>query len=218
MSNIGLSKALLGKRGLSLIIALLTSLLLAACGNVGGVYVDSREASPLRVPDQLDLPSTEAALTIPGAAAPELAGLRDEAVPPKVLTSEEAAQSTSRVGFGDGALFLLIEDRVDSVYRRLGFTLDRSGMSIEAREPDQLSYTFLYRQPPPTQARKGFWRKMAFWKGTSFDDHSGRYEVRLVPDDDKPEHTRIYLYDGEGNAARPEPVEQLLGLVQERLG
>ena len=218
MSNIGLSKALMSKRGLSVITALLGSLLLAACGNVGGVYVDSREASPLRVPDQLDRPSTEAALTIPGAAAPELAGLRDEAVPPKVLTSEEAAQSTSRVGFGDGALFLLIEDSVDSVYRRLGFTLERSGMSIESREPDRLTYTFLYRQPPPTQLRKGFWRKMAFWKGADWEDYSGRYEVRLVPDDDKPEHTRVYLYDSEGNAAQPEPVEQLLGIVQERLG
>lgn len=215
MSN--LTRPIAGARFFGLGLMMLT-VLLAGCAGPGGAYVDSRESSPLQVPEALDRPSTEAALTIPGVAAPELAGLRDEAVPPKVLTSEEAAQSTSRVGFGEGALFLLVEDRLESVYRRLGFTLDRGSMSVQERDPDNHSYTFLYRQPPPERVKKSFWRKLAFWKGSGGLDYSGRYEVRLLPDQDNPEHTRIYLYDSQGNAAQPAPVEQLLGIVQERLG
>ncbi len=222
MSNIGISKTHYRQPETGIyrwLLILIAGLLLSACGGrVGGVYVDSRETSPLQVPANLDKPSTEAALTIPGSAAPQLAGLRDEAVPPKVLTSEEAAQSTSRVGFGDGALFLLVDDRVESVYRRLGFTLNRGEMSINERDPNNHSYLFTYRQPAPAKVKKSFWRKLTFWRGNKGVDYSGRYEIRLVADDDDPEHTRIYLYDGDGVAARPEPVEQLLGLVQERLG
>ncbi len=220
MSNIKTSKALIhNNHARQWLVILITGLLLTACGgNVGGVYVESREAPPLRVPEKLDRPSNEAALIIPGVAAPELAGLRDDAVPPKVLTSEEAALSSTRVGFGEGALFLLVEDRVESVYRRLGFTLNRSGLSLQERKPDSHAYVFLYRQPPPSRAKKGFWRTLAFWKSAEWEDYSGHYEVRLVADDDNPLHTRVYLYDANGKAAQPAPVEQLLGIVQERLG
>ncbi len=221
MSNIKTSTVLTVNRRTWQCLALLaiTMLMVSGCGGgAGGVYVESREAPPLQIPENLDRPSNEAALIIPGVAAPELAGLRDDAVPPKVLTSEEAALSTSRVGFGEGALFLLVEDQVESVYRRLGFTLNRGSMSIEENRPESHAYVFLYRQPPPGEVKRGFWRSLAFWKGADWIDHSGRYEVRLVADDDNPQHTRIYLYDGNGNAALPEPVEQLLGIVQERLG
>lgn len=199
-------------------LAFIGVLLMAACRTVGGAYVDSRETAPLRVPEHLDRPSIESALTIPGIATPELAGLRDDAVPPKVLTSEEAALSTSRVGFGQGALFLLVEDQLDSVYRRLGFTLNRNGMSVEEIKPDAHSYVFSYTQAPLAKTEKGFWRSVLFWQGGSGTNYSGRYEVRLATDDNDSDHTRIYLYDADGKAALPESVEQLFGIVQERLG
>jgi len=203
---------------LRIALAFLGVLLMVACRSVGGAYVDSRESSPLRVPEHLDRPGIESALTIPGIAASELAGLRDDAIPPKVLTSEEAALSTSRVGFGQGALFLLVEDELESVYRRLGFTLNRNGMSVEQSKPETHSYMFVYTQPSNVKTKRSFWRSMLFWQGDARANYSGRYEVRLATDDDDSGHTRIYLYDTNGRAALPESVEQLFGIVQERLG
>lgn len=204
-------------RTICLLVILMIWLQQMGCSSYGGAYVDSREVPDIVVPDDLDAPAVENALLIPGLSAPELAGLRDEARPPQVLTSEEAAASTSSIAFGNGALYLLIEDEATSVYRRLGFTLARGQMELLERKDAERKLVFRYQQVP-AKVEKGFFGAMAFWKDSYGPNYSGDYQVRLEPDDDNRNHTRIYLYTMDGRAAAPQPVEHIFGQIQERLG
>ena len=90
-------------------ISILIVLSITACGGGKKLYMESREARPLEVPTDLDMPNQEGALFIPGRYAPELAG-RAEARPPLVLSSEEAELANTNIRYGDGALYLLVED------------------------------------------------------------------------------------------------------------
>lgn len=191
-------------------------LALSACGGKK-LYVESRESAPLEVPGDLDMPNQESALFIPGRYAPELAG-RAEARPPLVLSSEEAELTNTNIRYGDGALFLLVEDETPSVWRRLGFTLDRAGMKINERLPDAQRYHISYTQPPLLYSNRSFWDTIFFWRNSDPVDYSGSYQVELHTDADNPEHTRVYLYDGNHRPADPEASDHILGVIQQRLG
>ena len=200
-----------------IIVTTLAIMQLNGCTAVGGAYVGSREVPDISVPDDLDAPSVENALLIPGLSAPELAGLRDEAQPPVVLTSEDAAVANTSIGFGNGALYLLVEDEVPSVYRRLGFTLARGQMELLERKDDEQMLVFRYNQALK-QENRGFLGSLAFWKKGGGPNYSGDYQVRLERDDDNRQYTRVYLFTTDGRPVTPTPVEHIFGEIQERLG
>lgn len=200
-----------------IILGLFICLALSACGSNKKLYLDSREAKPLEVPPGLDMPNQESALFIPGVAAPELAG-RAEARPPLVLSSKEAELSNANIRYGDGALFLLVEDEPDSVWRRLGFTLNRAGMTLAERQVDQRIYRFSYNQPASLYDTRSFWDTVFFWRNSDPVDYSGTYQIQLKPDNDNPSNTRVYLYNAEQRPADPEASDHLLGVIQQRLG
>lgn len=207
----------MARYSICIIIAVLIAVLISGCGAGNEVYVESRESQPLVVPADLDRPSLDAALLIPGQPAPQLAG-RAEAKPPLVLSSEEAAQISTNVRYGDGALYLLVPDEMASVSRRLGFTLNRSGMNLDSRNEQEKRFAFSYRQPPNTIVLdRSFWDTVFFWRNTKPADYSGSYQIKLLPDDD-PQQTRVYLYDHQGQAAPAEAADHLFGIIQQRLG
>jgi uncharacterized lipoprotein len=73
---------------------------------------------PLEVPPDLEKPVNAAALTIPTLPnAP--AGSAPEAAPPGALTTVGAAQ---------GSASMVLNDSVDSVYKRVGLALDKGGV------------------------------------------------------------------------------------------
>ena len=183
------------------------------------IYAQSAETQPIQVPPELDQPETDAALRIPGESAPQLAGLREGATPPQVLSSEESSASSSvRYGFQTGALYLLIEDRPGSVWRRLGFTLNRRDMTLQARDESARTYEFRYTQPSLSDDGGGFWDTVLFWRGSDQEDYSGTYRVRLQPDKDQPGKTRVFLYRDEGSPAPAAAADHILGLIKQRLG
>lgn len=192
-------------------------LLLSACGAGRQVYLESDEAKPLEVPTGLDQPNLENALLIPGRSAPQLAG-RAEANPPLVMSSEEAAQSSTNIRYGDGALYLLIEDEIESVWRRLGFTLNRGQMSLEQRDDERRRFHFRYLQPPAPAGDRSFWDTVFFWRRSDPLDFTGQYQIQLRADDADLQRTRAYLFNGEGQPAPPEAADHLFGVIQQRLG
>ncbi len=201
---------------LALPVLMLSALVLAACGSGKKLYIESEELPPLVVPEDLDTPDQRLALAIPGTPAAELAG-RAEARPPVVLSSEEAAISNTQVRYGAGALYLLVEDEISSVWRRLGFTLNRGAMRLTDTAPDSHRYSFFYTQPPPAD-EGGFWDTIFFWRGSDMVDFSGEYQVELRPDDKTPGNTRVYLYRGDGRPADAEAADHITGVIQKRLG
>lgn len=204
----------------SALVAGLLVCVLTGCGlfqRAERVYVDSREMQPLAVPPDLDAPKTVSSFEIPGYALPELAASGNQALPPKVLPSSEAEKARSRIRFGPTGLYLEVDDEPASVWRRLGFALNRGEMSVEQVLPDQRQYRVRFtHEPILVSKRNWFTSTVLFWKPLKFLDYSGSYlfEVQRAT----PETTRVMITDAEGRVLPMEQAEFILSRLQQRLG
>lgn len=180
-------------------------------------YVSSEELPPIEVPDGLSEPEFRPVFEIPGYSLPELAAQGDESLPPQVLTSAEAEQARSRVKFGRTGLYLEVDDEAASVWRRLGFALDRGDMSVDEVLPDQRRYRVAFRHDPIAVAKRGFFRRVVmFWSAPDFIDFSGTYLFEVQRDSGST--SRVEIYTADGNVVPMERAEFVLSRLQQRLG
>jgi uncharacterized lipoprotein len=179
------------------------------------IYVDSNEVDPIDAPSGLDDPQVRNIFTIPGYSLPELAAQGEQELPPEVQPSAEAERSRSQIRFGRTGLYLAVEDTVDSVWRRLGFSLDRGGMSIRSANESERRYVFRFSHEPIRPEKTGFSR-LAFWSRPPVIDHSGIYIARVRPGDAG--QTRVELLDEDGGVIDMERAEFVLARLRERLG
>lgn len=198
------------------ITAMVLVLALSACAQRDDrpIYTTHTEVSPLEVPEDLDEPSISQAYGIPGEFLPELAGQRDDSRPPRVLSSEEARQARSRILFGPRGLYLEVDDEQSSVFRRLGFALNRAEMRVLETDPDNDMYRFKLDHDPIVEDRTGL-RRLAFWRRAAIYDYSGEYRIVLEEDEGR---TRVILLDENGGIVDLDPAEVVLSNIQERLG
>ena len=181
------------------------------------VYAASEEVPPLRVPEGLSAPETKATFEIPGYSLPELAARGDETRPPTVLTSAEAEKARSRIRFGPTGLYLEVDDQAASVWRRLGFALNRGGMSIDRILDDERRYRVRFSHDPILASERGWIKKLfLFWKSPDYINFSGTYlfEVQRETTDT----TRVAILGEDGNVLAMERAEFVLARLQERLG
>ena len=181
------------------------------------IYAASEEVPPLRVPEGLNAPETQATFEIPGYSLPELAARGDETRPPRVLTSAEAEKARSRIRFGPTGLYLEVDDQAASVWRRLGFALNRGDMAIDRVLDDERRYRVRFSHDPILVAERGWFKKVfLFWKSPDYINFSGTYlfEVQRETTDT----TRVAILDENGNVLAMERAEFVLARLQERLG
>lgn len=195
---------------------LLATVLLSSCGLFGGgnkapEYHGSPEAQPLEIPEGLDNPTSQTALTIdyPPAPIPEQ---EMSAVPPRVLANQSGESDNARIRWSSDGIYILVADTTDSVQRRLGYVIERSGMQMEGRAPDG-GYQFEYQQPK-TGGDEGFFSRVAFWRDDA-PNYSGRYQTLSQPDG---ENTRVYIRYADGGAVPMDAAEHVLAILKERLG
>ncbi len=190
--------------------------ILAGCaiGDNDQIYLQSAEVESIRAPAGLDQPRLRGTYRVAGYALPEMAG-QNEDRPPRVLTSAEAEASRSRIRFGQFGLYLEVEDELDSVWRRLGFTLDRGDMSVETADAEEHRYAFAFNPEPIVLDRRGFAR-LAFWEPRERVDHGGRYLVELEPESE--DSTRVILLDESGSLVDMARAEYVLSILRDRLG
>lgn len=196
------------------------AVMLVGCGTRGDdrpVYVQSEEIQPLRVPAGLSQPRFENQFEIPGYSLPDLAAGGDESMPPRVLSSAEAEASRSRIRFGPTGLYLEVDDEAASVWRRLGFALNRGEMSVEQVLADQRRYAMRFIHEPIQVSRRGRLSQMfLFWRAPEFLDYSGRYLIEVQRE--TPIRTRVAIL-GENGEVLPMPqAEFILARLQDRLG
>lgn len=199
-----------------IIILCVAALVLSGCGmfkKKPPEYLASSEQRTLEIPDDLDSPSADASLIIPGTAAPSLAGKVDHSLPPKVLPSVLSENANSAVRYGADGVYLILEDSIESVWRRLGFALKRTGMQVSDEQEQDWRYDFYFNDATRKDER-GFFKKM-LRIGKKAPNHSGDYRITLQPEG---ESTRLYLQTQAGDPAEPIPAEKILGILQERLG
>ncbi|MEM1080122.1 MAG: outer membrane protein assembly factor BamC [Pseudomonadota bacterium] len=200
-------------------LALLSALLLAGCGIYGDdrTYVSSAELPPMEIPEGLSDPEVRSVFEIPGYAVPQLAGEGTEAMPPRIPTSAEAEVANSRIQFGATGLYLEIDDEASSVWRRLGFALDRDELSIEEVQQNERRYRVLFDHPPITyDDRNWFSRTVFFWRDPDIIDFSGTYLFEVQPESSQ--RTRVAILDENGDVVPMERADFVLSRLQRRLG
>lgn len=200
------------------IISLSTAFLLGGCFNSERepVYVASEEIDPIEAPEGLDKPSTRNTYDVPGYSLPELAAQGEPEKPPEVQPSSVAEKSRSQIRFGRSGLYLAVEDAPDSVWRRLGFTLNRSGMRVRQVDEDERRYEFSFSHEP-IEPDVGFFDRLTFWSSPEAVDYSGEYVAR-VGDEVRDGVTRVELLDADGSVIELERAEFVLARLRERLG
>lgn len=201
------------------ILIMLLAGMVAACGgrDKRPLYTQSEEVQPLEVPEDLARPDTRRALRVPGEPLPQLAGVRDESAPPEVLPSAEIQNANSRILFSPRGLYLEVDDRLDSVWRRLGFTLNREGLSVLETDPDAYIYRFRVSHDPVVLKPRWYERIFQF-QGTEYVDYSGEYQVELIGGGDDGGITRVHLMDGRGGIVGLDRAEYVLAVIRDRLG
>jgi len=194
-------------------------LLMAGCGLLGEnrQYVGSEELPPIEVPDDLSTPETRTVFDIPGFSVPQLVGEGTEIMPPRVPTSEEAENANSRIQFGATGLYLEVDDEAASVWRRLGFALNRDQLSIQDTLQDERRYRITFSHPPITfDDRNWFSRTVFFWRDPEIINYSGTYLIEVQPE--ASQRTRVVLLDESGNVVPMERADFVLSRLQRRLG
>ncbi len=133
----------------SVVLLLLITTMMSACGVFSRrevPYHDAHNQPPLQVPADLSRPPVDDALRIPELSAE--ASRRGAAAP----------AARSRVG-GPTMTTLVLDDSVDSVWRRVGLALERMGDNVQILDADQAAGRYQVSMTG-AQPAQGMFRRM----------------------------------------------------------
>lgn len=192
---------------------LLPMLLIGACSSDAKKreYYDAAETPSLEIPEGLARPTSGSALVI-GVPAIPLTPMAMESRPPRISSTTSGLDANARFSWSPEGLYLLVDDTVESVQRRLGVVIERAGMQ-RVRVDDRGVYRFEYQHV--IEEEEGFFRKMAFWSRDKREDYSGSYQILTRADGDK---TRVFLKYADGTDCGPDAAEHVLDMLRSRLG
>ena len=193
--------------------ALLAALLAAGCsfGDKKPEYYSAVETAPLEIPEGLNSPDEGSALEINAPYRPPPSMVL-QSKPPRISSTTSGVDANSELKWSSEGLYLMVEDTPESVHRRLGLVIERSGMQ-RIRLDDQGVYRFDYYQV--FNEEDGFFRKMAFWSRDKSEDYSGAYQTFTRPDG---ENTRVYIKYADGTDCEPDAAEHVLDVLRSRIG
>ncbi len=200
--------------------AIAALLLCSGCGLFGKkdkqpVYAGSHEVEPLQVPEDLDPPRTDTALTIAMDDIPALSEAPSDVRPPLTLGGTRAENANAAIRYGAKGIYLEVKDSLESTWRRLGITIERSGMQLNGRDQTAGEYRFDYHHHQEQQRKNGFFSRLLFWRRNDGEDYSGSYQAKLEADG---ELTRVYLNHVTGQAVEDDAAETILTVFLNRLG
>lgn len=186
----------------------------SSCGLFGDrspEYYGVSEASPLEVPERLDDPTAETALIIESRPMP-LPQHELNDVPPRILANQSDRETNSKLRWSADGVYIYVEDSTDSVDRRLGYVIERSGMDLRGRGPEG-GYLFEYHHVHRDRD-EGWFSWAAFWRDDP-PDYSGTYQTESQPDGG---NTRVFVRYADGGEVPMEAAEHVLAILKERLG
>jgi uncharacterized lipoprotein len=196
-----------------ILLSTLAVLLLAGCSSDARKreYYDAAETPALDIPEGLSRPASSSALVInaPPMSLPP-AGI--ETRPPRISSTTSGLDSNSSFTWSAQGLYLVVDDTLESVHRRLGLVIERAGMQ-RLRVDEKGVYRFDYYQSFEDEG--GFFRKMAFWSRDKREDYSGAYQTFAEAEGDK---TRVYIKYADGTDCEPDAAEHVLDVIRSRLG
>lgn len=205
-------------RWIFVVLLMVLAMSLASCGMFGDkkkkekqpTYYAAKEVPVLTIPDGLDQPNNTTALVIQTPPAP-LPDVEPATVPPRVLGYSNTKNENASVRWGTSGIYLFVADSQNSVNRRLGYAVKRSGINYRQAGDNSMIIQYFYQAD---DSDKGFFSKMAFWRDDG-PDYSGEYLITTEADG---ENTRIYLKNADGSDCPETTAEHLLIKLDERLG
>ncbi|MES2771314.1 MAG: outer membrane protein assembly factor BamC [Pseudomonadota bacterium] len=131
-----------------------------------------------------------------------------------VVNLPEKAQLTRSA---DGVDSLLLKEKFDRAWRRVGLALDRVGFTVEDRDRAKGIYFVRYVDPDAdAQKKEGFFSKLAFWKESSKIDTQTQYRV-LIKDVGASGSSSVQILSREGGSDASETAKKILALLYEQL-
>ena len=202
------------KRSAVIVLLSILLLVLSACSSDGRkpAYYSAQEVEDLRVPEDLERPSSSVALVINYPKIP-LPSMEISTMPPRISSTTSGIDTNSSLNWSAEGMYLLIEDTFESSQRRADLVIQRSGMKKVTQDENGV-YRFEYYQVFG-EGDGGFWSSMAFWRRDKQEDYSGAYQVFLQPDG---EQTRVYIKYADGTDCEPDAAEHVLAVLGDRLG
>jgi uncharacterized lipoprotein len=200
-------------RRFTVLLTILAVLLAAACSSKSKKpeYYNEFETEPLEIPEGLSQPDSSSALVIQTPSMPPPAMILQD-TPPRISSTTSGINANSRLSWSAQGLYLLVEDTPESVQRRMGIVIERSGMQ-RVRIDDNGVYRFDYYQTFDNV--DGFISKMAFWNRDQSEDYSGAYQTFAQPEG---ENTRVYIKYADGTDCEPDAAEHVLAVLGARMG
>jgi uncharacterized lipoprotein len=200
-------------RYFTVLLTILAVLLAAACSSKSKKpeYYNEFETASLEIPEGLSQPDSSSALVIQTPPMPPPTMILLD-TPPRISSTTSGIDANSRLSWSAQGLYLLVEDTPESVQRRMGIVIERSGMQ-RIRIDDNGVYRFDYYQT--FDNIDGFLSKMAFWNRDQSEDYSGAYQTFAQPEG---EHTRIYIKYADGTDCEPDAAEHVLAVLGARMG
>jgi uncharacterized lipoprotein len=200
-------------RQLTTLTAVLAALLAGGCsfGDKKPEYYSASETAPLEIPQDLDRPDASSALEIDVPYRPPPSMVL-QSKPPRISSTTSGVDANSELKWSSEGLYLMVEDTPESVHRRLGLVIERSGMQ-RIRLDDQGVYRFDYYQV--FDGEDGFFSKMAFWSRDKSEDYSGAYQTFTRPEG---QNTRVYIKYADGTDCEPDAAEHVLDVLRSRIG
>ena len=197
----------------TVLLTILAVLLTAACSSKSKKpeYYNEVETASLEIPEGLSQPDSSSALVIRTPSMPPPSMILQD-TPPRISSTTSGINANSRLSWSAQGLYLLVEDTPESVQRRMGIVIERSGMQ-RIRIDDDGVYRFDYYQTFDNV--DGFISKMAFWNRDQSEDYSGAYQTFAQPEG---EHTRIYIKYADGTDCEPDAAEHVLAVLGARMG
>jgi outer membrane protein assembly factor BamC len=135
----------------------------------------------------------------------------------RVLAEGAPTQTTagsSRLVQGPaGQSELLIPQDFPQAWRLTGLALDRVGFAVQDKDRTQGLYYVRYDDPSKAE-KKGFFSKLAFWRGTDINTVT-QYRVKLTPEGDQ---TRVAVLNQAGQPETSATGKRILTLLQHEIG
>ena len=197
----------------TVLLTILAVLLTAACSSKSKKpdYYNEFETASLEIPEGLSQPDSSSALVIRTPSMPPPSMILQD-TPPRISSTTSGINANSRLSWSAQGLYLLVEDTPESVQRRMGIVIERSGMQ-RIRIDDSGVYRFDYYQTFDNV--DGFISKMAFWNRDQSEDYSGAYQTYAQPEG---ENTRVYIKYADGTDCEPDAAEHVLAVLGARMG
>ena len=128
-----------------------------------------------------------------------------------LASAEKAPDQASIVTSANGQPGLVVNDPIETAWRRVGQTLDRVGFSVEDRDATKREYFVRYADPELNNKKPGFFSKM-FKKDKPVDEDI--YKILLTGQGEK---TAVDITAKDGTAAPEKVTTQIVKLLYEQL-